>query len=239
MIHNIRLRCCDHKVAWLVILILQLLAISLVIGSVFTPVWASTDDDEFGLYKCNTSCAKSNYKDQRELSCTQIDFAGEYDSNAIEITLKSGCKLFENLERAFYIYIVCAGISLFCTLVWLSTVLIFCSRKVSYACGILFGTLALVSQIIGVVLWSIESKTKFSDCSDFPDDGSAPELCAKEGIKVAIAACCNYFILLLTFIVLGNTIKKQLVLIESQLSRSNSKVSPDGSALKNIAFNNS
>jgi hypothetical protein len=194
MIQNIRVGPCDHKSVWLIILILQLTAVALVIGSIFTPIWATTDDGEFGLYKCDSSCSESNYKEQRKISCSESDFADDFESITTKNILDSTCKMFTNLESAFYAYIICAGGSLFFNLVWLISVLTFCSRKSTYICGIIFGSLSLISQILAIAFWISESNTKFNSCSDFPSDGKTPELCADHGIRVGIAALCVYFI---------------------------------------------
>ena len=230
MIQNIRIGPCDHKSVWLVLLILQLTAIALVIGSIFSPEWATTDDGNFGLFKCDSSCSESNYKEQRKLSCSQYDFSEDFESINTQNTLESACKMFENLESAFYAYIICAGGSLLFSLTWVASVLTFCSRKATYSCGIIFGSLSLISQILGVAFWLSESNTKFSSCSDFPVNGTTPELCASNGIRVAIAAACVYLILLLAYIVLGNKVKTQLLLAESREKRNNS-VAPENSSL--------
>ena len=47
---------CSHRFVWSIIVILQFASIGLIIASVFTPIWATTTDNQLGLYQCSSSC---------------------------------------------------------------------------------------------------------------------------------------------------------------------------------------
>ena len=106
---------CSHRFVWSIIVILQFASIGLIIASVFTPIWATTTDNQLGLYQCSSSCSKDNYRDERSLVCSQANFALQFGNQVISNTFSSGCKMFEGLESGLYAYVICAGSAIFFT----------------------------------------------------------------------------------------------------------------------------
>ena len=170
-----------------VLIFFQLLTFSLITASVFSPIWGTIQDNEFGLYQCHSPCSKSNYRDQRSMVCNQADLASDLGFAEDASLLQSACKMFKGLERGQYAYVYCAAASVFlaglCTMYVLS--LIGKDRTVLYA--VLLGALSLVFQLAGVIAWIVESNSIFAGCGDLPTDGSQPQICAGAGIGVAIA----------------------------------------------------
>jgi hypothetical protein len=227
---NLRIGPCDHKAAWFIVLVLKIASISLTTASIFLPIWATTGDNELGLFKCSSSCSKNNYKDQRALTCSQADFSEDFEDSLLSNKLHSGCKMFSGLELAFYAYTLCAGASVFFTLVWLFSIFAFCSRKITLNCGVLFGFFSFASQTIGVTFWILKSNTSLSTCSEFPSDGSAPLLCIDVGVKIAMAAGGAYLVLLLVYIIIARKAKERILISENQNFKIN-VVQPDSSTL--------
>lgn len=239
MIMNIRIGPCDHKAVWFVVLVLKTAALALVLASVFLPVWATTDDNELGLFKCYSDCAKDNYKDQRALTCSQADLAEDFNNQDMIYMLRSGCKMFTGLEKAFYSYAICAGGAVFATLVWFVSIFTFCSRKITLACGAVFGFISFACQAAGVVLWIFQSNTGLSGCEGFPDDGGKPKLCVDVGIKIAMAAGAVYLVSLLVYVVVGSKVKQRIIFMETRKVKTNAAVQPDNSTLPIRPWNKS
>lgn len=207
---SIKIGRCNHRFAWSLLIILQLSAISLIISSVFTPVWATTENNEFGLYKCNTPCSKDNFRDQRSIVCGQADFSTSFTSESITNTLKSGCAMFKGLEYGLYAYVICGGASIIFTSIWMVSIFTFCSQKNTFFAGLYLGLLAFLAQSAGVIFWVLQSKTVFQ-CKDFPNDGSQPELCINAGLQLAIAAGVLLGILNLLYCVIGKLMKNKIL----------------------------
>lgn len=206
---------CDHRYSWIIQLVLVVSSISLLIISVFVPIWAKTNDNELGLYSCYSTCAKSNYKDQRSLVCSQASFSQSFSDPSISNILESGCEMFKNLENAFYIYSLTSGAALFFSFFWILSLVTFFKKFNPYFCGLSFGILSMLSQWTGVIFWILESNTNFYDCIDFPTDGTAPQLCGDYGIRVAIASGLAYLLSVLYYTVIGKYARQRIMLSKS------------------------
>jgi hypothetical protein len=238
MQNRIVLGSCDHRAAWFFLILLQLSSYSLLIASVFTPTWATTSTTELGLYQCSTSCAKSNYKDQRIFTCAQYDFSLNFNTPSVSLQLLSACSMFSGLERAFYIYIISAGATTILTLIWCVTVFSFCARNNSYASGTIFAFLGLAAQSVGVVFWIIESQTVLDQCPSYPTDGSTPNLCSAMGIRLAIGSASLSALSFLLYVLVGRAFKRKMaqVMEVKSVKNSNKQVVPDNSTMPIIAW---
>ncbi|OMJ68622.1 hypothetical protein SteCoe_33872 [Stentor coeruleus] len=208
----------DHRCVWLGLSFAIISAFSLLIGSVLTPIWATTSKNQFGLYTCSTSCIKDNYKDLRTLVCNQVSFIENISEESDAYLYQSGCLMFEGLESAFYIYSIFAtGTSVF-TIIWIVSIITFSSRKITYYCGLLFSLLTFISQASGISLWIIFTNTSLVECPDFPDDGSTPILCESTGVRLGMASGILYGIICIAYIVVGKIARKKLLVVKDDVN---------------------
>ncbi|OMJ91916.1 hypothetical protein SteCoe_5478 [Stentor coeruleus] len=219
----------DHRCVWIAIIILLLGALSLLIGSIFTPIWATTTKNEFGLYTCNTPCSKDNYKDLKTLVCSQELFIQEYSEDESIYLYQSGCLLFKNLESAFYLYSIFATATGIFTTIWIFSIITFCSRRITYYCGLFFSLLTFISQASGSALWIIFSNTSLTKCPDFPDDGTAPVLCESTGVRLSLASGIFYGLIFIGYVLVGRSAKKGLSAVNDDTNyfKPSGVVSPD------------
>ena len=187
-------------------LLLQISAIGLVIASVFVPDWVSTTDFSSGLYKCSdSSCEKSNYSDEASLKC---------DSNSSS----SDCKLFRGLEYGMIAYLICACVAVIATILWILPSFCFMLRKSCFTYGGIFGTIALLAQIGGVIAYAYKVNMRFEDCHASVAKDKQPYLCAETGYKLAIAGAADYILIMFFYIFCGcsTMIKLQKINKENQ-----------------------
>ena len=190
--------CCRHGLAWTLFLLLQISAIGLVIASVLVTDWVSSTDFSSGLYKCSDKiCEKSNYSDQASQVC---DMNGS----------SSECKLFRGLEYGMMAYLICAGVAVIATILWIMPSLCFMCRKNYCASGVIFGTIALLAQIAGVIAYALEANLMFMDCNASVATDKQPNLCAEIGYKLAIAGAVDYIVIMFFYIVCGCSTRNKL-----------------------------
>ena len=183
--------CCDHRLSWMLFLVLQLLAIGLVIASIFVPDWVSSSDFSSGLYKCSdNTCESSSYSDDANQAC-------DTDSSSSE------CKLFRGLENGMIAYLICASVAVVATILWIMPSVCFMFRKNYCVSGIVFGMIALLAQIAGVIAYPLLTNLRFSDCTGSVSSDNQPYLCAETGYKLAIAGAADYIVIMFFYIFCG------------------------------------
>ena len=225
---------CTHRSAWTLVVLLQFSAIALVIASVFVPVWATTTNTQLGLYQCSSPCSKANYRDQKSIVCSQARFSASFPSLDITNTLNSGCQMFTGMEKAQYAYAIGAGAAVAFTGIWMISIWVFCSRKDVYSLGIWLGLLAFLSQSAAVAFWVIESNTLIYSCTDFPTDGTAPQMCLDIGGKLAIAAALMYGGINILYCIFGSIMKRNMGVSNNFKlvdNKSNGSIIADGSTI--------
>ena len=169
-----------------IFLFFQLSTVSIILASVFSPVWGTIDSSEFGLYQCHTPCAKSNYRDQRSIVCNQADLASSLNYPVQSSALSSACTMFKGLERGQYAYIYCAAASIFLAGLCTAYVISLTGKRQSFTYGFLLGLVSLLFQLAGIISWIVENNSLFAGCPGMPTDGSQPQLCAGLGLELGI-----------------------------------------------------
>ena len=189
---------CRHGLTWLLFLLLQLSSIGLIVASVFVKEWVSNTGYSSGLYKCSdSSCVNTNYKNEADLYCNA-------DSKS------SGCKFYRGLEYGMIAYLVCAGMAVISTILWIFPSLCFMCRKSCCGCGCFSGALATLAQIAGVIAYALLANLRFSDCHASFANGSQPYLCVEIGYQLAIAAAADCILIMFFYIVCGCSTRQKL-----------------------------
>ena len=195
---EIKVCCCSHKCAWSLLLFLQLSAIGLVIASVFVPNFVGNDNFNTKMYECSDSgCPHSKWGDNKSSFCN-------YSSSS------SGCKLFKGFEEGMYAYLICCGVAVISTFIWIFPSLFFMCRKNCFGCGTVFGLIAMCAQIAGVVSYYILVNVVFSGCNSGISAGSQPKMCAKEGAELSIVAGGVYILAFFFYLIFGGITRRKI-----------------------------
>ena len=196
--------CCRQGLTWTLFLLLQISAIGLVVASVLVPDWVSSTNFSSGLYECSDiSCAKSNYSDEANLMC---------DSNSSS----SDCKLYRGLEYGMMAYLICAGVAVIATILWIMPSICFLCQKNCCIPGVIFGTIAVLAQIAGVITYALEANLRFMDCHASVANDKQPYLCVEMGYQLAIAAAADYIVIMFFYIACGCSTRNQLQKISKE-----------------------
>ena len=183
--------CCGHFFTWMLFLLLQISAIGLVIASVFVTDWVSTTDFSSGLYKCSDKiCEKSSYLDQANQVCGT-------DSSTSE------CKLFRGLEYGMMAYLICASVAVIATFLWVMPSIFFICGKNCCCSGLIFGTIALLAQLAGVIAYALLTNIRLMDCHASVASDKQPYMCAEIGYDLAVAGAADYVLIMLFYIICG------------------------------------
>ena len=172
----------------------QILVGVLVFISIFLSNFITYSGATAGVYKCDM-CGDSTYEDLKKAACSYQD--------------TSTCKLFRGLYNGEIAYLTCASTAVALTIAWVAISIVFYIKKKLLLVGTILGIIAGISQLFGVIAYSILNKVEYSSCSSNYTAYEQPSTCAGDGLKLALAAVILYGVILINYAVFGSRLKRE------------------------------
>lgn len=183
------------RIIWYTLLGLLITNLVLLLGSLGTRKWVRQGS---GDSKWEGSLLHVTEGPEAWLNETYADLVDDYCDSKGQIN-QDLCELFKNLQDSGATYVSFGVITVFCTIGWILKIVFlllekrFCSNMIGYA----LSGLCVIFHLIGLVVWSVVSKSKYNaDCEEFIEG----ELCNTDGPALALTVMLLYVVILPVFV---------------------------------------
>ncbi|OMJ88594.1 hypothetical protein SteCoe_9459 [Stentor coeruleus] len=221
MVENPKILKLDHRVWWVIFIVLYVFLIAVMVGTLSTRVWVELKPENLDVFKFKGSLIRvtdglgeipnianplspldvegQTYQKIYGGACFVKDVLDKETTQVFTWNLyHSWCKMFKNLWMGAGVFIVFEITAIICIVIIIALLVLFIFKKFYFITSFLATGCMWASHIIGIIAWITISQGQFNDdCSNLTDGEKAPKICAKDGPKLGL-----FVLLFIPFIVI-------------------------------------
>lgn len=210
MAENPKILKLDHRVWWIIFIVLYVFLIAVMVGTLSTQAWVELKPENLDPFKFKGSLIRvidglgeipnianplspldlegETYQKIYGGACFVKDVLDEETTLAFTWDLyHSWCKLFRKLWMGAGLFIVFEITAIVCIAIIIALLILFIYKKFYFIASFLAAGCMWASHIIAIIAWITISQGQFEDnCSDLTDGEKAPKICARDGPKLAL-----------------------------------------------------